>query len=105
MKPVAAICLISLTILYVVCHSCSKIRIIDEPGWHDEIIYHILPRSFYDSNGDLHGDLNGCKEKLSYLEELGVTAILFTPLYESDFYHNYFPTDYAAIDPEYGCME
>ncbi len=64
-----------------------------------------MPRSFYDSNGDLHGDLNGFVEKLDYLEELGVTTILFTPLYESDFYHNYFPTDYEAIDPEFGSMD
>ncbi len=74
-------------------------------SWHDEVIYHVMPRSFHDSNGDGHGDLNGFVEKLDYLEELGVTAILFTPLYESDFYHNYFPIDYESIDPEYGTME
>ncbi|MBO3098153.1 alpha-amylase family glycosyl hydrolase [Gelidibacter pelagius] len=74
-------------------------------NWNDEIIYHVMPRSFYDSNGDRHGDLNGFVEKLDYLKELGVTTILFTPLYESGFYHNYFPTDYEKIDPEYGTME
>ncbi len=74
-------------------------------NWNDEIIYHVMPRSFRDSNGDRHGDLNGFVEKLDYLEELGVTAILFTPLYESDFYHNYFATDYEAIDPEYGTKD
>ena len=74
-------------------------------SWHDEVIYHVMPRSFYDSNGDRHGDLNGFVEKLDYLEELGVTAILFTPLYASDFYHNYFPTDYEEIDAEYGTMD
>ncbi|PWE00598.1 alpha-amylase family glycosyl hydrolase [Marinilabilia rubra] len=77
----------------------------DNKGWHDEIIYHVFQRSFYDSNGDKYGDLNGFIQKLDYLKELGVTTILFTPLYESDFYHNYFPTDYAKIDPEYGTME
>ena len=73
--------------------------------WRDEIIYHVMPRSFYDSDGDLHGDLNGFVEKLDYLQELGVTTILFTPLYASEFYHNYFPTDYEKIDPEYGSKE
>lgn len=72
--------------------------------WNNEIIYHVMQRSFYDSDGDLHGDLNGFVEKLDYLQELGVTTILFTPLYESGFYHNYFPTDYEKIDPEYGTM-
>lgn len=79
---------------------------IPEPvNWHNEVIYHVMPRSFFDSNGDRHGDLNGFVEKLDYLQELGVTTILFTPLYESGFYHNYFPTDYEKIDPEYGSME
>lgn len=71
-------------------------------NWNNEVIYHVMQRSFYDSNGDRHGDLNGFVEKLDYLEELGVTTILFTPLYASGFYHNYFPTDYEKIDPEYG---
>jgi len=73
--------------------------------WQDEVIYHVMQRSFYDSTGDRHGDLQGFIQKLDYLEELGVTAILFTPLYKSDFYHNYFPIDYETIDPRYGTME
>jgi glycosidase len=69
-----------------------------------EIIYHIFQRSFYDSNGDGHGDLNGIRLKLNYLQQLGVTAILLTPLYESVYYHNYFATDFYRIDPRYGTM-
>lgn len=83
----------------------SQVAVSQQPNWNDEIIYHVMPRSFYDSNGDLHGDLKGFVEKLDYLQTLGVTAILFTPLYESGFYHNYFPTDYEKIDPEYGTMQ
>ncbi|MDF2432818.1 MAG: alpha-amylase [Mucilaginibacter sp.] len=70
----------------------------------EEIIYHIFERSFYDSNGDMHGDLNGIRQKLDYLQKLGVTAILLTPLYESVFYHNYFASDFKKIDPKYGTM-
>lgn len=73
--------------------------------WRREVIYHVLPRSFRDSDGDRHGDLRGFREKLDYLQALGVTAILFTPLYESGCYHNYFPTDYERIDAEYGTMD
>jgi len=69
-----------------------------------EIIYHIFQRSFYDSNGDGHGDLNGICQKLDYLQQLGVTAVLLTPLYESVYYHNYFATDFYKIDPRYGTM-
>lgn len=68
----------------------------------EEIIYHIFQRSFYDSNGDMNGDLNGIRLKLDYLQKLGVTAILLTPLYESVFYHNYFSSNFSKIDPEYG---
>jgi alpha-amylase len=71
----------------------------------DEIIYHVFQRSFYDSNGDGIGDLNGLKEKLDYLQELGVTSVLMLPLYNSVFYHNYFPIDFETIDPEYGIKE
>ncbi len=72
---------------------------------NSEVFYYVLLRSFYDSNGDGHGDLNGLRQKLDYLQELGITSILMLPLYESDFYHNYFALDYQKIDPEYGTME
>ena len=70
-----------------------------------EIIYHVFQRSFYDSNGDLQGDLKGLQQKLDYLQNLGVTSILLLPLYESVFYHNYFAIDFAKIDPEFGAMQ
>jgi alpha-amylase len=70
----------------------------------DEVFYHVFQRSFFDSNGDGHGDLKGIKQKLDYFEELGVNTILLTPLYASDFYHNYFAYDFEKIDPEYGSM-
>ncbi len=70
-----------------------------------EVIYHVFQRSFFDSNGDGHGDLKGIHQKLDYLQELGVTSILLTPLYQSEFYHNYFATDFEKIDQEYGSMQ
>lgn len=69
-----------------------------------EVIYHVFQRSFFDSNGDGHGDLEGMRQQLDYLQDLGVTTILLTPLYQSDFYHNYFATDFEKIDPAYGSM-
>ena len=70
-----------------------------------EIMYHVCQRSFYDSNGDLQGDLSGLRQKLPYLQDLGVTSILLFPLYESDCYHNYFANDFEKIDAEFGTME
>lgn len=69
-----------------------------------EVIYHVFQRSFFDGNGDGHGDLKGMEQKLDYLQDLGVTSILLTPLYYSGFYHNYFAIDFEKIDPEYGTM-
>jgi len=86
--------------------SCSERTGPYQPAdFPDEIIYHIFQRSFYDSNGNGIGDLNGLKEKLDYLQELGITSILMLPLYNSVFYHNYFPIDFETIDPEFGTKE
>jgi alpha-amylase len=70
-----------------------------------EVMYHVFQRSFFDSNGDGQGDLKGIQQKLNYLQELGVTTILLTPLYQSGFYHNYFAADFEKIDPEYGAFK
>lgn len=70
-----------------------------------EIIYHVFQRSFYDSDSNMIGDLKGLKEKLGYLQDLGITAIQLLPLYQSPFYHNYFTDDFYKIDSTLGTME
>jgi len=57
-----------------------------------------------DSNGDRQGDLKGIEQSLPYLQRLGVTSILLTPIQPSPFYHNYFPDRPDGIDPAYGTM-
>ena len=44
--------------------------------WQHAVFYEIYPRSFADSNNDGVGDLKGITERLDYLKELGVDAIL-----------------------------
>jgi alpha-amylase len=68
----------------------------------DEVFYHIFVRSFRDSNGDQQGDLEGIREKLGYLKDLGVTSLLLTPINPSPFYHNYFGSSFEGVDPAYG---
>ncbi|HVI99650.1 MAG TPA: alpha-amylase family glycosyl hydrolase [Sphingomonas sp.] len=69
-----------------------------------EVFYQIFTRSMRDSNGDGEGDLRGITDSLDYLNQLGVTSILLTPLYPSEFYHNYFADDFESVDPEFGTM-
>ncbi|MEO6149085.1 MAG: alpha-amylase family glycosyl hydrolase [Mucilaginibacter sp.] len=77
----------------------------NKPAATGEVIYHVCQRSFYDSNGDLNGDLKGLRQKLNYLQDLGVTSILLLPLYESVYHHNYFASDFKKIDPEFGSTQ
>ena len=77
-------------------------RIASPQSPRDEVFYHVFNRSFRDSDGDGHGDLQGIIDGLDYLQSLGVTSILLTPLYPSEFYHNYFTSDFEAIDPDFG---
>lgn len=67
-----------------------------------KLYYHIFVRSFRDSNGDRIGDLDGVRQKLSYIKSLHATDILLTPVQTSPFYHNYFSTDFYGVDPAYG---
>jgi glycosidase len=69
------------------------------------LFYHIFVRSFRDSNDDRQGDLQGIIGSLDYLQDLGVTGLLLTPLYPSQFYHNYFADDFYGIDAEFGDMD
>jgi glycosidase len=73
----------------------------ESPG-ADEIFYHVFVRSFRDADGDQIGDLHGLREGLDYIEKLGVTAILLTPVQPSPFYHNYFATSFSDVAAEYG---
>ncbi len=74
--------------------------------WKTAVIYQIYSRSFYDTNGDGFGDLQGIISKLDYLVDLGVDAIWLTPIYPSpDADYGYDTTDHLAIDPRYGTVE
>ena len=60
------------------------------------------------------GDLEGLREHLDYFNDLGVTALWFTPILENDSpdmmdtwstYHGYACTNYYRVDPRFGSNE
>ncbi len=91
------------------------------PDWvRDAIFYQIFPDRFARSlsvpkpsgidawgdpptpHGYQGGDLVGVAEKLDYLADLGVTAIYFTPIFQSASNHRYHTHDYLRVDPMLG---
>ena len=78
----------------------------DPTWWRSAVIYEVYVRSFADANGDGTGDLAGVRAHLSYLRDLGVDAIWFTPWYQSPLADGgYDVADYRAIDPAFGTLE
>lgn len=70
---------------------------------NDALFYEIYPQSFFDTNGDGIGDLNGIIEKLDYIKELGCNAIWINPCFDSPFGDaGYDVRDYKKIAERYG---
>ena len=81
------------------------------PDWtKGAVCYEVFVRSFYDSNGDGIGDLNGLIQKLDYINDggtgagrdLGARCIWLMPVMPSPSYHGYDITDYYSVNPQYG---
>lgn len=75
--------------------------------------YEVFLYSFYDSNGDGIGDIQGLIDKLDYINDgddktdtdLGCNGIWLMPIMPSVTYHKYDVTDYKNIDAQYGSLE
>jgi cyclomaltodextrinase / maltogenic alpha-amylase / neopullulanase len=95
------------------------------PDWvKDAVFYQIFPDRFamnghiqkqglnlepWESSPTVYGfkggDLLGVLENLDYLEELGITAIYFNPIFASAANHRYHTYDYYRVDPLLGGNE
>jgi maltose alpha-D-glucosyltransferase/alpha-amylase len=70
------------------------------------VFYQVLMRGFHDANGDGHGDILGLREKLDYLQWLGVDCLWVMPIYPSPLRDGgYDVADFTNIDPVYGTVE
>ena len=74
------------------------------PNWlKDTVFYEIYPQSFYDTNADGIGDIQGIIKKLDYIKELGCNALWINPCFDSPFKDaGYDVRDYKKIAPRYG---
>jgi cyclomaltodextrinase len=91
------------------------------PAWvNDAIFYQIFPDRFATSarvakprnlepwnsppttHGFKGGDLLGIAEHLDYMQDLGITAIYLTPIFQSTANHRYHTHDYYHVDPLLG---
>ena len=76
------------------------------PWYHKTTIYQIYPRSFFDSNSDGIGDLNGIIQKLDYIHELGFETLWISPFFSSPQADTgYDISSYTDIASEYGTMD
>lgn len=62
------------------------------------------------NKGGRHGgDIEGLRQNLDYIKDLGFTAFWLNPLLENDMeeysYHGYSTTDYYKVDPRFGSNE
>lgn len=101
--------------------SWTEDDILRTPSWvPGAIFYQIFPDRFY--NGDpgndppgtqlwggtptrtnfFGGDLEGIRQKIPYLKELGITALWLNPIFKSPSNHKYDTGDYLQVDPHLG---
>lgn len=70
-----------------------------EPYWREEQMNGIWNNDYFG------GDLEGVRQKLGYLSQLGVTCIYLNPIFEANSNHRYDTADYERIDPLLGSEE
>ena len=95
------------------------------PAWvKNTVWYQIFPERFANGNTEndpkdtlawgsseptadnfFGGDLQGVIEQISYLKELGITGLYFTPIFKAYSNHKYDTIDYLEIDPQFGDKE
>ncbi len=92
------------------------------PAWvNDTVWYQIFPDRFCNGTPEKNGpdvlpwqtgpvtnrekyggNLEGIRQKLPYLKELGITGIYLNPIMKAESNHKYDTTDYREIDPSFG---
>ncbi len=76
-------------------------------NWHkNAVFYELYLRAFHDGNNDGHGDFDGLRRRLDYLQWLGVDVIWLLPMYPSPLKDDgYDVASYYGINPTFGQLE
>ena len=90
--------------------NAGELNIIDDKY---RTYYEVFLYSFYDSDGDGIGDIQGLIDKLDYINDgddstdtdLGCNGIWLMPIMPSPTYHKYDISDYENIDEQYGTID
>lgn len=78
----------------------------DNLWYKDCIIYSLNIRSFYDSDSNGIGDINGLIQKMDYLEDLGVNCLSLLPFFPSPLKDDgYDISDYCDVHPDMGTLD
>ena len=79
----------------------------DDPLWYKyAIIYQMNVNAFHDANGDGIGDFAGLRQRLDYIQELGVNTLWLLPFYPSPMRDDgYDIADYSNVHPDYGTLD
>ena len=76
--------------------------VIQRPDWGGCPYFLPDEKGIVHNNDFFGGDLYGIIEKLPYLEDMGVTCIYLSPVFEASSNHKYDTGDYMKIDPAFG---
>jgi maltose alpha-D-glucosyltransferase/alpha-amylase len=76
-------------------------------SWYNNAIYYELyPKAFADGNGDGHGDFQGLRDRLEYLQWLGIDCVWMTPIYPSPLRDDgYDISSFYGVSSKFGHLE
>lgn len=93
--------IVLLLLVFMACDMYAQYET-NTPSWaKDLIIYELSPKSYTSPHGPETGTFNSTKEKIPYLQELGINAVWLTGHNWADHKHFYnIWTEYACIRPD-----